>query len=68
MLIKSCTREHDDVFVLFGGSGSELVLCQQMQRNFISCELHPEYHQMIAERLSNNGMIQNEHKIGNRKK
>jgi len=68
MLIKSCTQEQDDVFVLFGGSGSELVLCQQLQRNFISCELHPEYHQMIAERLNNNGAIQAEHKIGKRRK
>ena len=66
MLIKSCTREQDDVFVLFGGSGSELVLCQQLQRNFISCELHPEYHTMIAERLKNNGEIGEEHRIGKR--
>lgn len=68
MLIKSCTREQDDVFVLFGGSGSELVLCQQMKRNFISCELHPEYHAMIMQRLENNGQIQEDHKIGKRKK
>ncbi len=68
MLIKSCTQEQDDVFVLFGGSGSELVLCQQLHRNFISCELHPEYHAMISERLGNNGEIQEEHKIGKRKK
>ena len=63
MLIKSCTMENDDVFILFGGSGSELVLCKELKRNFISCELHPDYYKMITDRLSNNGIIKNEHKL-----
>ena len=29
MLIKSCTKENDDCFILFGGSGSELILCKK---------------------------------------
>jgi hypothetical protein len=29
MLIKSCTQENDDVFILFGGSGSEIILCKE---------------------------------------
>lgn len=63
MLIKSCTKENDDIFVLFGGSGSELVLCQQLKRNFISCELHPKYYKMIEDRLAHNGKISTEYKL-----
>lgn len=63
MLIKSCTLENDDVFVLFGGSGSEIVLCKHLKRNFISCELHPEYYEMIQERLANNGKIPEEYRL-----
>jgi site-specific DNA-methyltransferase (adenine-specific) len=63
MLIKSCTQENDDVFVLFGGSGSELILCKQLNRNFISCELHPDYYQMIIDRLENDGKIKDEFRL-----
>jgi site-specific DNA-methyltransferase (adenine-specific) len=63
MLIKSCTQKNDDVFILFGGSGSELVLCKTLARNFISCEIHPGYHKMITDRLDNNGLIRNEHRL-----
>ena len=63
MLIKSCTKENDDVFVLFGGSGSELNLCKKLHRNFISCELHKDYYKMILERLNNNGKIKNGHRL-----
>jgi site-specific DNA-methyltransferase (adenine-specific) len=63
MLIKSCTQENNDVFVLFGGSGSELVLCKNLKRNYISCEIHPEYYQMILDRLNNGGQIKDEYRI-----
>jgi site-specific DNA-methyltransferase (adenine-specific) len=63
MLIKSCTQIGDDVFILFGGSGSELVLCKNLERNFISCELHQEYYEMILDRLNNNGKIRTEHRL-----
>ncbi len=63
MLIKSCTKENDDVFILFGGSGSELNLCKSLRRNFISCELHKDYYQMILDRLNNNGEIKTEHRL-----
>lgn len=63
MLIKSCTKAGDDCFILFGGSGSELVLCRKLKRNFISCELHPEYYKMIKDRLENNGNIRNEYRL-----
>ncbi|MEI7812718.1 MAG: site-specific DNA-methyltransferase [Ignavibacteria bacterium] len=57
MLIKASTKENDTVFILFGGSGSEIILCKNLVRNFISCELHPEYYDMIVSRLNNNGNI-----------
>ncbi len=62
MLIKSCTLENDDCFILFGGSGSELLLCKNLKRNFISCEIHPKYYQMILDRIKNNGKIKNEYR------
>lgn len=63
MLMKASTVEGDDVFVLFGGSGSEVVHTQQAKRGYISCEIHPVYHQMIVERLKNNGNIGKTHRI-----
>jgi site-specific DNA-methyltransferase (adenine-specific) len=63
MLIKSCTQDNDDVFILFGGSGSEIVLCKNLKRNFICCEIHPDYYQMILDRLDNNGKIKNEYRL-----
>jgi site-specific DNA-methyltransferase (adenine-specific) len=63
MLIESCTQIDDTIFILFGGSGSELSLSRNLKRNFISCELHPEYYQMIVDRLENNGKIKEEHKL-----
>lgn len=63
MLIKSCTKENDDIFILFGGSGSELNLCRQLKRNFISCELHKAYYDMIVDRLYNDGAIKDEHRL-----
>lgn len=63
MLIKSCTKERDDVFILFGGSGSELITCKNLNRNFISCELHPTYYNMILDRLDNDGEIDVKYKL-----
>jgi site-specific DNA-methyltransferase (adenine-specific) len=63
MLIQASTQEHDDVFILFGGSGSELVLCRNLKRHFISCELHPEYYAMILERLNQRGEISEKHRL-----
>ncbi len=63
MLIKASTQKNDDCFILFGGSGSEIVLCQDLKRNFISCEIHPKYHKMILDRLGNAGKIKKEYKL-----
>ena len=63
MLLKASTVEGDSVFVLFGGSGSEVVHTEQLCRTYLSCEIHPVYHQMIAERLAKNGRIAQAHRI-----
>lgn len=63
MLIKSSTREGDSVFVLFGGSGSELLKCKELKRSFISCEIHPKYYNMILDRLANGGEIPPQYRL-----
>ena len=63
MLIKASTQQGDSVFVLFGGSGSELVRAQELGRVFVSCELHADYHRMIESRLQNNGVIQPRYRL-----
>lgn len=63
LLIKSCTKDNDLVFILFGGSGSEIILCQNLKRHFVSCEIHSSYYQMIVDRLKNNGSIKDEYRL-----
>jgi site-specific DNA-methyltransferase (adenine-specific) len=67
-LIKASTQENDAVMILFGGSGSEIVACQNLKRNFISCELHPDYYAMILDRLQSGGNIHNKYRLEFRKK
>jgi site-specific DNA-methyltransferase (adenine-specific) len=63
MLIKASTKKNDLVKILFGGSGSEIVLCKELGRNFISSELHKPYFDMIINRLNNNGIIKEDYKL-----
>jgi DNA modification methylase len=63
MLIKSCTMEGDVVFVLFGGSGSEIAVCQRLKRHFISAEIDPLYHRIILERLARKGEVPSEYRL-----
>ncbi len=63
LLLKASTKEGDIVFIHFGGSGSEIVHTKKMKRNFISCEIHPEYYRMIEERIKNNGNIPLNYKL-----
>jgi len=63
LLINASTKPNDNIFIHFGGSGSEIILCKKMKRNFISCELHPKYYEMILKRLDNGGEIHEEHKL-----
>lgn len=68
ILIKAATQEGNDVFILFGGSGSEIILCHKLKRNFISCEIHPEYYRMIQDRIAHEGNILPEHRLKLQKK
>lgn len=47
MLMRATTIENDDVFILFGGSGTEVKHTYDRRRNFLTCEIHPEYHERI---------------------
>ncbi len=67
MLIKSCTMENDIVAVLFGGSGSELAVCKQIGRHFISAEIDPVYFEVIQDRLNKNGQISEKYRLFTRK-
>ncbi len=62
MLIRACTMPSDVVLILFGGSGSELEVCKNLKRKYISAELDKKYHEMIQDRLKN-GYIKKEYKL-----
>ena len=62
MLINATTKTRNNVFILFGGSGSEIVLAKQMKRVFLSCEINKKYYKMIEDRLKHNGEIKNKYR------
>src|SRR5208283_3373894 len=57
MLFKVSTKKGDTVLVLFGGAGSELVVCQRLGLNWLSAELVPEYCDLIEARLERGGEV-----------
>ena len=57
LLLCASTKRGDSVFILFGGSGSEIVHSHKMGRSYLSCEIHRGYHEMIKDRLAVNGEI-----------
>lgn len=52
-LIYSCTQPNSDdvTFILFGGSGSEAVVCKEGKRNFIITEIDKDYCKLAEKRL-----------------
>lgn len=48
--IKSSSRESEIVLDVFGGSGSTLIACEQLNRKCYMCELDPHYVDVIIER------------------
>ena len=56
-LFRATTKPGDTVLVLFGGAGSELVVCQRLSLNWVSAELVPEYCDLIEARLKRGGEI-----------
>jgi DNA modification methylase len=50
-IIERTTRVGDTVFDPFMGSGTTGVACLQLGRNFIGCELDPEYFKIASQRV-----------------
>lgn len=50
LAIKSTTNERDKILDLFGGSGSTLIACEQLNRSAYLMELEPKWVQVIIER------------------
>lgn len=50
--IASSTRPGDVVLDPFFGSGTTGLVCQELDRRYVGIELHPEYVEMAAQRLS----------------
>ena len=51
--IKSSSREGEIVLDVFGGSGSTLIACEQLNRRCYMCELIPHYCDVILQRWEN---------------
>ena len=66
MLILSCTQPKDVVLILFGGSGAEVELCKNLNRQFISSEIDEKYHKMIIDRIKS-GEIKEKYRLKSRK-
>lgn len=62
LLLKSCTQPGDTAFILFGGSGSEVVQAEQLGLTYLTCELQAEYCEIINRRLANGGPVENDYR------
>ena len=58
LLIKSCTVPGDTAFILFGGSGSEVVQAKNLGLTYLTCEVQASYCDIIESRLRNGGEIE----------
>ena len=48
--INNSSKKDDNVLDLFGGSGSTLIACEQLNRNCFMMELDPKYVDVIIDR------------------
>jgi len=62
MLIKATTKPNDIIFTLFGGSGAEIDVCKNLNRQFISAEIDKKYCDIINARLTD-GYIDQKYKL-----
>ena len=53
MFLNATTKQGDLVFILFGGSGNEILKTQKMGRHYLSSEIIPEYCKEIEKKLIN---------------
>lgn len=49
-ILKDFSKENDDILDLFGGSGSTLIACEQLNRKCFMMELDPKYVDVIIKR------------------
>ena len=63
MLIRSCTKPGDNMLILFGGSGSEILVARRIGRHFISAEIDENYHRMILDLIDSNGEIDEKYRL-----
>ena len=49
-ILRDFSKEHDAVLDVFGGSGSTLMACEQLNRKCFMCELDPHYCDVIINR------------------
>jgi site-specific DNA-methyltransferase (adenine-specific) len=55
-LLNKHSKEGDIILDCFAGSGTTLIACKQLNRNFIGVELLPEYCEIIEKRLKQNNI------------
>lgn len=53
LILKDFTADNKTVLDLFGGSGSTLIACEQLNRTCYMCELDPKYCDVIIKRWEN---------------
>ena len=51
--IETSSRENENVLDVFGGSGSTLIACEQLNRNCYMMELEPKWVDVIIQRWEN---------------
>nr|MBQ4458188.1 DNA modification methylase [Clostridia bacterium] len=51
--LENSTKENDCVLDVFGGSGSTLIACEQLNRKCFMCELDERYCDVIVQRWEN---------------
>ena len=52
-ILKDFSEENDSILDCFGGSGSTLIACEQLNRTCYMCELDPHYCSVIIQRWEN---------------
>lgn len=62
MLVSATTLPGDKVLIHFGGSGSEIDVCQKLGRDFIAAEIDKKYHRLITDRIKS-GKIAEKYKL-----
>ena len=67
MIIRASTKPKDIALILFGGSGAEIDVCKNLNRQFISAEIDKKYCDIINDRLFK-GFIDQKYRLNSRNK